>query len=335
MQSHFTSQHPIPLSAFLWFIFLLIFWGSYFFSTDVAAYDLDPDISSIRPLPTDIKIDREKALLGKKLFHENRLSKDGTVSCATCHNLAKGGTDQRKKSIGVSGKPSEVNSPTVFNARYNFSQFWDGRAADLAEQIDGPIDHPDEMAIGWQGALSVLKSIPEYVEAFAAIYPEGITKNTVKDAIVEYEKTLITPNSRFDRFLRGEGALSGLERKGYDIFQSYGCIACHQGMNIGGNMYQYFGVMDDYFKDRGELSPKDYGRYNVTGNEADKFMFKVPSLRNVALTAPYFHDGSAETLEEAVDVMAEYQLGRTLTAEERKALIAFLNTLTGDYEPLE
>jgi cytochrome c peroxidase len=223
-----------------------------------------------------------------------------------------------------------VNAPTVYNAALNFVQFWDGRAATLEEQIDGPITNPLEMDSSWDGVIGKLAADADYAAAFSAIYPDGITPANVKKAVADFERTLVTRGSAFDRFLEGdERALSPEARAGYETFKSVGCIACHQGTNVGGNMFQRFGVLGDYFKDRGNVVEADYGRYNVTKNEADRFVFRVPSLRNVEHTAPYFHDGSAATLEEAVQVMAKYQLGRRLGAEQVRGILAFLRSLTG------
>lgn len=296
---------------------------------DTAARQREP----IRPIPLTVSVNPHKAALGKKLFHEPRLSGDNSVSCASCHDLALGGTDQRKRSIGVNGAMGIINTPTVFNSAGNFRQFWDGRAATLEEQVEGPIHERIEMGSSWQKVIPALRAIPEYAEAFKALYPDGIQPATVKDAIAEFERTLTTPNSRFDKFLRGDdNALTADEKEGYRKFKSYGCVSCHQGVNVGGNMFATLGAMDDYFQERGEVTKSDFGRFNVTGKEEDRFVFKVPSLRNVALTPPYFHDGSAKTLERAVVIMGRYQLGRHIPREEVDLIVKFLETLTGDYE---
>jgi cytochrome c peroxidase len=189
------------------------------------------------------------------------------------------------------------------------------------------------MDSNWPEIVNKLKLSPEYQAAFAELYVQGIHSATIKDAIATFERSLSTPNSRFDRFLRGDGqVLSAEEREGYRLFKSYGCASCHQGVDVGGNMFQRFGVMGDYFADRGKPTKADLGRFNVTGNQDDRHLFKVPGLRNVALTAPYFHDGSATGLEEAVSVMAKYQLGRQLSSEERQRIVSFLKTLSGEYK---
>ncbi len=289
--------------------------------------------SPIQPLAQETTLDREKVALGKKLFFDPRLSRDNTISCASCHDMAAGGADGVDLSVGIGGARTSVNSPTVLNSGLNFAQFWDGRAATLEEQIDGPVHHPGEMGSNWQEVLSKLRSVPEYVAAFDRIYPGGMQIQSVKDAIATYERSLVTPNARFDRFLKGDSAaINQEERAGYELFSALGCISCHQGRGVGGNMFQRFGVVGNYFKDRGNVTQADYGRYNVTGNDDDLHVFKVPSLRNVELTAPYLHDGSAETLEAVVRIMARYQIGQELQAQEVNQIVAFLKTLTGELE---
>lgn len=286
----------------------------------------------VQPIPQDIVLDKRKVELGKGLFHDPRLSQDNSFSCASCHDLSQGGTDHRARSIGVGGQLGDVNAPTVFNSGFNFKQFWDGRAETLEDQIDGPIHNPKEMHSNWPEIIGKLKQDARYVSDFAALYPEGIQPRTIKDAMATFERSLITPNSRFDKYLRGDiTAITEDEKRGYQLFKDYGCIACHQGINIGGNMFQKLGVMADYFADRGEQTTADLGRFNVTRQEVDRHTFKVPSLRNVARTAPYFHDGSAETLEEAVAIMAKYQLGRPLSSSDVDLIVKFLKTLTGEY----
>jgi cytochrome c peroxidase len=288
----------------------------------------------LEPLPEVPVLDAKVVALGRRLFHDGRLSADGKVSCSGCHDLAKGGMDSRPHSFGIAGKEGVVNAPTVYNAALNFVLFWDGRAATLEEQIGGPITNPLEMGSSWERALGALKADPSYVAGFAAAFPDGLSEHNVRRAIADFERTLLTRGSPFDRFLGGdEHALSPEARAGYETFKSVGCIACHQGRNVGGNMFQRFGVLGDYFKDRGHVSEADYGRYNVTHNEADRFVFRVPSLRNVERTAPYFHDGSAATLSQAVQVMARYQLGRKLLDDQVLSIIAFLKSLSGDLAP--
>jgi cytochrome c peroxidase len=273
----------------------------------------------------------DKVLLGRSLFHDTKLSGDGTIACATCHTLDHGGAEPRKTSTGIKGQVGPINSPTVLNASFNLAQFWDGRAKDLQEQAAGPVANPIEMGAKWPNVVKRLNADKDYAEKFAKLYDDGITQNNVTDAIAEYEKALITP-SRFDKYLRGDvKALSDAEKKGYEDFKSLGCTACHLGVLAGGTMYQKMGMVKDYFKDRGgDITDADLGRYNVTKNDAEKHFFKVPTLRNIELTSPYLHDGSQETLEAVVKVMGTYQLGKDLTDEQTASLVAFLKSLTGE-----
>jgi cytochrome c peroxidase len=280
----------------------------------------------IQPIPISFDYDRAKIELGKKLFFEPRLSKSGWISCNSCHNLSTGGADNLPSSIGHKWMFGPINSPTVLNAKFNLAQFWDGRAKDLKEQAGGPIANPMEMASTHEIAVGVLQSIPEYVQWFKEVYgDEKIDVDRVTDAIAAFEETLTTPNSRFDLWLRGYDRISGLEEEGYALFKDKGCINCHNGFGAGGTSFQKFGIARPYDKDTQTL-----GRYNVTKNEKDKYVFKVPLLRNIALTAPYFHDGSTWSLSEAVIVMAKCQLGIILTDDETNNIVAFLQTLTGE-----
>lgn len=286
---------------------------------------------SIRPLEAPSGLDERKVGLGEKLYHDPRLSGPGTVSCATCHILADGGDDNIPRSIGAAGHPIRRNAPTVFNAALHFRQFWDGRAATLEEQMDGPINSPEEMDSSWEHAVQAVSQDEEYRKAFEELYGGVISEQTIKNAIATFERSLITTGSRFDRFLQGDAsALNEQEKRGWEKFRSFGCVSCHQGVAIGGNMFQKFGVFGNPFAERGDAEP-DYGRYEITGREEDKFVFKVPSLRNVAVTAPYFHDGSVERLEDAVAIMMKYQLGREPNEADVADLVAFLRTLTGQW----
>lgn len=284
------------------------------------------------PLPPVPDLPADKVALGKRLFFDPRLSHNDKVSCATCHQLESGGSDRLPVPVGIDGRKGGVNAPTVFNSSLNFVQFWDGRAASLEEQAAGPVHNPLEMASNWAEVIPKLSRDERYRQDFSRIYQQGMTGETIVDAIAAYERTLLTPNSRFDRFLRGDKeALDPLERAGYQRFLDYGCASCHQGAGVGGNMFQRFGVMGSYLKESAGRQA-DLGRFNVTGLDQDKNVFKVPSLRNVAVTPPYFHDGSAGSLDEAVIVMGRFQLGRELSTEDVKALVAFLHTLTGEWE---
>ena len=265
--------------------------------------------------------------LGKKLYFDPRLSKSGFISCNSCHNLSMGGTDNIKTSIGHNWQEGPINSPTVLNSSLNVAQFWDGRAADLQAQAGGPIANPGEMGFSHTLAVDMLQTIPGYVAQFKKAFgSETITIEDVTKAIAAFEETLVTPNSRFDKWLKGDKkALTKDELAGYQLFKDSGCIACHNGPAVGGNSFQKKGLVEPY-----NDSTKAEGRSAVTGRDADRFNFKVPTLRNVELTYPYFHDGAANTLPEAVDTMGRIQLGKKFTPEENARIVAFLKTLTGD-----
>lgn len=289
----------------------------------------------IQPLKPYQNLDPQKVALGGKLFHEKRLSGDNTLSCASCHDLQKGGTDRAKVSTGISQQKGGINSPTVFNAANNFVAFWDGRAANLKEQAAGPVANPIEMGATFEAVIKKLNADPAYVAEFQKAYGnQGISKETITDAIATFEKTLITPNSRFDQYLMGNAsALSEAEKRGYTLFKSVGCATCHMGPNLGGLTYETLGKHADYFKTRGSAwTDADKGRYNVTQRELDLHRFKVPTLRNIAQTAPYFHDASTGDLKEAVRVMAKVQLGKNLNAQQVDEIAQFLQTLTGEYQ---
>ena len=292
-------------------------------------------IGGLAPLPP-ARFDRREALLGRALFHDPRLSGDGTVACVSCHQLDHGGAEPRRTSIGIRGQEGPINAPSVLNAALNFVQFWDGRAPDLETQCAGPITNPLEMGASWDRVLATIRADPAYSAELAAIHGAGtaVTQEHVTGAIAEYERMLLTP-SRFDRFVGGDAsALTDDERRGYALFVRAGCNSCHTGPNIGGTMYQRMGVVRDYFADVGRpLTDADLGCYNVTHQESDRHRFKVPTLRNVARTAPYLHDGSQQTLEDVVRVMGRYQLGREFTDEQVRVLVAFLGSLTGDLPP--
>jgi cytochrome c peroxidase len=283
------------------------------------------DIKPIRPAQ-DVNLALVE--LGKKLYFDPRLSKSGFISCNSCHNLSMGGTDNLKTSIGHNWQQGPINAPTVLNSSLNVAQFWDGRAADLKEQAGGPIANPGEMAFTHTLAVDVLNSIPGYVNEFHLAFgtEEPINIDQVTTAIAEFEKTLVTPNSRFDQFLMGDfDALTEQEKKGYKLFKGSGCAACHNGPAMGGTSFQKMGVVEPY-----QTNNPVEGLAAVTGRDADRFRFKVPTLRNVEMTYPYFHDGEAETLTEAVDIMGRLQLGKKYTDDENAAIVAFLKSLTGD-----
>lgn len=278
----------------------------------VAPHDLNPD----------------KVALGRTLFHEPGLSGDGTISCASCHCIADGGDDDRRFSLGIGGNEGTHNAPTVLNASLNFKQYWNGRADSLEEQVAGPLHSATEMGSSWEQAVAFLESKRAYRAWFLRIYDDAITADNITDAIVEYERSLVTPESPFDQWLAGnDDALTAKQKKGYAEFKNAGCISCHQGTNVGGNLFQPLGVMVQYFEDLSE-NQANLGRYNVTGDERDLHVFKVPGLRNVAETAPYFHDGSAQTLQDAVRIMYEHQLGMAVDDRTVDNVSAFLRSLS-------
>ncbi|MBV2133218.1 cytochrome-c peroxidase [Pseudomonas sp. MAP12] len=281
----------------------------------------------IQPIEPATVSDAAKVELGKQLFFDPRLSKSGVISCNSCHNLSMGGSDNLPTSVGHNWQQGPINSPTVLNSSMNVAQFWDGRAKDLQEQAGGPIANPKEMGFSHEQAVAVVASIPQYREAFRKVYKnDTITVAAITDAIAAFEKTLVTPNSRFDRWLKGDQqALSPTELDGYRLFKDTGCTACHNGPAVGGNSFQKMGQVAPYKTD----NPAE-GVAGLTGKDVDRFKFKVPTLRNVELTYPYFHDGAYWKLEEAVDVMARLQLGRQLRPDEIGKITAFLKTLTGE-----
>lgn len=290
----------------------------------------------LKPLEMPKNLNEEKISLGKRLFHDVRLSKDNTISCASCHNLAEGGADGKVVSVGLNGEKGFVNAPTVYNSGLLFRQFWDGRAESLEDQIDSPVQAQHEMGALWPEVIAKLYQDDKYPETFKRLYKEGITRTNIKDAIAEFERSLVTTNSPFDRYLKGdESAIDEQAKEGYRLFKHYGCASCHQGANVGGNMFQVFGVVASYFEKRGDITDADKGRFTVTGNPEDKHRFKVPSLRLAALTPPYLHDGQAKTLRDAVDIMFEHQLGREAPDEDKEAIAHFLKTLVGEHKELK
>ncbi|HQL72648.1 MAG: Cytochrome c551 peroxidase precursor [Planctomycetes bacterium ADurb.Bin126] len=300
-----------------------------------AAKDLDEKLARqvIHPLPQAHKEDAARVAMGEKLFNDTRLSKDGTLSCASCHGLDKGGTDQAPVATGVGGAKGPINSPTVFNALYNVKQFWDGRAADLKDQAAGPVENPIEMAEKWDNVVQKLQQDAAFKAEFEKLYPAGVSKDTVTEAIATFEKTLITPDSRFDKFLRGDqAALTAGEKEGYQLFLDNGCATCHCGPALGGRSFEWMGRHKDYFTARGNVKEADHGLFNFTKKEADRYKFKTPTLRNIEVTFPYFHDASAKDLQAAVKVMADVQYGKALSQAEIDRIVDFLKTLTGEYK---
>lgn len=300
-----------------------------------AALGMPEDVigTAFEPLPLTVSVDPKKAELGKKMFFDKRLSKDNSLSCASCHALDKGGTDREPVSTGINGQKGPINAPTVFNSSYNVRQFWDGRAADLAEQAAGPVHNPLEMGSNWAEVLPKLDTDTELVQQFKDAYPDGLTGPNIADAIAVFERTLVTPNSRFDQYLRGKkDALTPEEIQGMRAFESAGCVVCHAGPALGGSSFEKMGYWKSYFQGRRTITDADKGRFNFTKDAKDIHFFKVPTLRNIAQTGPYFHNASAATLLEAVHTMSRYQLRAPVTDEEAEKIAKFLQTLTGDYE---
>jgi cytochrome c peroxidase len=273
-------------------------------------------------------ITEEKVVLGRILYYEPRLSKAQDIACNDCHMLDRFGVDNEPTSEGHKGLRGDRNSPTVYNAAGHFSQFWDGRAADVEEQAKGPVLNPVEMAMpSEEHVIKVLKSMPEYETLFKAAFPESadpINYDNFALAIGAFERQLVTP-AAWDKFLQGDAtALGEAQLAGLDEFLGANCQTCHMGPYLGGSMFQKLGVVKPW------PDQTDTGRHKVTGNEADKMMFKVPSLRNIAKTGPYFHDGKVATLEEAITLMAEYELGQELSQAQVQSIAQFLDALTGE-----
>lgn len=282
------------------------------------------------------KLSADQIELGKWLFFEPRISSSHIITCNTCHSVGTGGADNIPTSIGHGWQAGPRNSPTVLNAVFNAAQFWDGRAADLAEQAKGPVQASVEMNATPDHVVNTLKSMPDYVDFFAKAFPgeaEPVSFDNMAAALEAFESTLVTPNSRFDQFLAGKDAMDDLEIKGLDLFINKGCVACHSGINVGGQGYFPFGVIKRPGADI--LPPDDKGRFAVTETASDEYVFRASPLRNVALTAPYFHSGEVWDLELAVAIMGSSQLGQELNEEEVKAITAWLRTLTGDQPKVE
>ena len=292
------------------------------FTATMAVWAAEP----IQPIPAAKVKNPAMVELGKKLFFDPRLSKSGFISCNSCHNLSMGGSDNLKTSIGHNWQQGPINAPTVLNSSMNLAQFWDGRAKDLKAQAGGPIANPGEMAFTHELAVDMLNSIPAYRAEFKKVFKKDRADiDMVTDAIAAFEETLVTPDSRFDKWLKGDKkALTKVELEGYKLFKDSGCTACHYGPAMGGNSFQKMGLVAKY-----DTPNKAEGVGGLTGADADRMKFKVPTLRNVELTYPYFHDGEADTLEKAVDVMGRLQLGRQYSEDEIAKIVAFLKTLTG------
>ena len=286
----------------------------------------------IQPLPHIVKIDHEWRLLGRALFHSSLLSRDNTIACSSCHLINSGGDDGFAVSTGIDNLKGDRNSPTVLNAVFNFRQFWDGREPDLLAQTPLPIHHPLEMDSNWAEVIKKLSSDDYFATAFSALSPEGVTADNIVKALITFEESLITPDSPIDLYLLGDKtALTKQQIRGLDKFINFGCTTCHQGKNIGSNFYQKLGRIDII----PEKLLNDFGKFNVTEDEADKYVFKVPTLRNIAETAPYFHNGSVETLEEAVQIMAKTQLGMDISEQDKKDIVALLKAFSAPVQEVQ
>lgn len=315
-------------------------------ATALYRYDIILANEPVEVIPDCIETNPAKVALGKKMFNDTRISLDNTISCATCHVLEDGGADHADERVseGINGLQGTVNSPTVFNAVFNIDQFWNGRAHTLAEQAAAPPINPVEMGDQtWEQIIERLSQDASLVAEFKAIYPEeGLTEATVTDAIEEFEKTLITPNDKLDRYLKGDkNAMSAEELTGYQAFKANDCATCHYGKTLGGQSFELMSKYGDYFADRKQSRPEiaynddDNGLFGFTGKAEDMHKFKVPNLRNISKTAPYYHDGTIESLEEAVSLMFHYELGKTATDEQVASITTFLIALDGKSEYFE
>ncbi|MDU4251133.1 cytochrome-c peroxidase [Pseudomonas sp.] len=319
--------------------------GSLLLAVSTAAAQANADVlrdnanSLFKPIPEQAsdKLDPNQIELGRQLFFEPRLSASHVISCNTCHNIGTGGADNVPASSGHAWQKGARNSPTVFNAVFNVAQFWDGRAKDLEEQAKGPVQNPVEMHNTPKNVEATLSSMPEYVAAFGKAFPsdkQPVSFDNMARALQAFKSTLITPDSRFDLYLKGDdNALDAREKKGLQTFMSSGCISCHNGVNLGGQAYFPFGLVK---KPDGKILPTgDKGRFEVTKTQNDAYVFRAAPLRNIALTAPYFHSGQVWDLEEAVAIMGTAQLGKQLSTEEVGDIVAFLKTVTGKQPRVE
>ena len=339
-KSHFTGQ-PLIISCVL---LCLLFSGTAYgadYSGNISANALSPQLSDIdltsadepiKPIPLSIDVDPRKVELGRRLFEDKRLSKDGSMACRSCHLLNKGGADGEQFSDSIDGGFRKRNTPTIFNLALYKLYSWYGLPGNLEDIAEDIIKSPKGLASDWPEIIPKLKQEPKYVRLFQAIYVDEIRPANVKNALAEYMRSLITPNSRFDDYLRGnKDALNEKEKEGYRLFKAYGCTSCHQGVTVGANMVAPFNIFRNYLDQEKTLAQLEEGRFNKTKDERDRFVFRVPSLRNVALTAPYLHDGTATSLEAVIDLMGRYMLGRSIPIEDRKLIAQFLKTLTGQY----
>ena len=304
-----------------------------FYSDGLSAGQLKHE--PVRPIPTPPTINKIKAKLGEKLFYDKRLSSNNTISCASCHNLKIGGANNKQYPESISKRLGGINTPTIYNVYFNSIQSWSGDTVGLVEYLEKHLLNPDILGNeSFAGIIKKLQNNDDISSSFNKLYDDSITKYAITDAIAEFEKTLLTPNSDFDKYIKGDKhAINKTQILGYELFKSYKCAICHAGINLGGQTRELMGRHKNYFEDRGwELTKEDMGYFNHTADEHDRHRFRVPGLRNVELTKPYFHDGSQQTLHNAVKTMSIYQSNRKISEEDTKAIVAFLETLTGEFE---
>ena len=289
----------------------------------------------VRPIPASLSVNNRKAKLGEKLFYDKRLSSDNSISCASCHNLNNGGANNRQYQESINKHLCSINTPTIYNAHFNTIQSWSGSATSIEEYIEKHLLSPDILGnSSFAKIIEKLQKDNDINDLFEKLYDDGITMSSITNAIAEFGKTLLTPDCDFDKYIKGdEFAINKMQVFGYEQFKSYKCATCHAGINFGGQTRELMGRHKDYFEDRGwELTKDDMGYFNHTADEYDRYRFKVPGLRNVELTKPYFHDGSQQALYDAVITMGSHQSGRKISNEDAKAIVAFLETLTGKFE---
>ncbi len=304
-------------------------------SSEAASSEALPSTEPLLPVPLDVAVDIPLATLGQALFFSPVLSQDGRVSCGSCHAADRGFADGKPLSEIPERPRTATNSQSLFNVRFFYRLGWTGRFESLDAHLDFLIKNPKLMGTDWSKVVARLAASTTFKAHFDRVFSDGVSENNARRALIEFERSLVTPNAPFDRWLRGDKrAISPSAERGYQLFKNYGCSSCHQGMAVGANMFERLGVMRDYFRDHPSTSDADLGRFSVTRREEDRYVFRVPSLRNVALSAPYLHDGSAATLQDAVSIMARYQLGRDLAPGEVAEIVAFLESLTGEYRGL-
>jgi cytochrome c peroxidase len=328
--------YSLPIAGLSFFI-----WGVQAQASSTGQFDVPPlypsanlSLEPIQPIPQKVSLDTGIVELGEKLFKDSRMSEKG-VSCTSCHNINMAGDDGLKVSIDIRGGNDSMNTPTVFNVSLNPLLTWYGRRITLEQQLEDVLANVKHMGGNWDNILLRLAKDPFYKNRFEQLFTDGLTRDNVKHAIASFERSLITPDSPFDHYLRGDdSAISSEQKTGYGLFKQYGCVACHQGINIGGNVNARLGIFLNPFAKQEKDSAQaqfNLGRYNLTGSDNDKHVFRVPSLRNVAKTAPYFHVGNIKSLEKAVKFMAKYQLGREICDEDARSIAEFLRSLTGRY----